>query len=464
MVREDSTFGTGFLIKSRITSAIVLALTALVLVGFTANLAPWKRKKIIDQDITYYYGYLPATFIYKDWSFFFPDKPGFTGHVWSLDLPNGNRIQKMTMGVAYLYAPFFGMAHLWTLLTGGVANGYSPNYHMALIWAGLFYFLAGLWLLSSILIRFFSDRITAVLLLLLTFGTNLFNYATWDAALSHIFSFFLFALTLRTFLSWIEQPKSSGSVVLGLSAGLIVLIRPTNIIFLLFLALLFLFQQRNLMQSVNKLLHLKWHWLLLVVSALLVWLPQMAYWKINSGEWMFYSYLGEPFFFDKPQIINGLFSYRKGWLIYTPLMTFSLIGIFMLRGHLKDWFYPVLISTVLNIYIIFCWWCWWYGGCFGARALVEFYVVLSVPLGAFVVWVSRLRVPIRIAALVLAGGLIWLNLFQTRQYRSTLLHWDSMSKAAYWAIWGTQSWPENYPELLIPTNAEKARRGEKEYP
>ncbi len=464
MVRKHSTFGNWPLTISRIGSKLAWFIIALVLIGFTSNLAPWKRKKIIDQDITYYYGYLPATFIYNDWSFFFPDEPGFTGHVWSIGLPNGNRTQKMTMGVAYLYAPFFGLAHAYTLLTGGVANGYSPNYHMALVWAGLFYFLLGIWLLRRILNQFFPDHITAIVLVLFSFGTNLFNYATWDAPLSHGFSFFLFALALLVFLAWMDHPKFWASIILGITAGLIVLIRPTNIVFLLFLAMLFLFQKRNLKEALLHLIQLRWHWLLLIGGALVVWIPQMAYWKINSGYWMFYSYLGEPFFFDKPQIINGLFSYRKGWLIYTPLMTFALIGIFMLRKNLKHWFYPVLVSTVLNIYIIFCWWCWWYGGCFGARALVEFYVVLSIPFGAFVVWISERKIPVRLMALFLAGFLIWLNLFQSRQYRSTLLHWDSMSKAAYWAIWGTQSWPENYPELLIPTDAEKAKRGEKEYP
>jgi hypothetical protein len=31
-------------------------------------------------------------------------------------------------------------------------------------------------------------------------------------------------------------------------------------------------------------------------SGLLVWLPQLAYWKMNTGHWFFYSYIGEPFF------------------------------------------------------------------------------------------------------------------------------------------------------------------------
>ena len=93
-------------------SLILVFLVSAYVILFTLHNAPWKQKKIIDQDVTYYYGYLPATFIYHDWRFRFPDKQGFTGHVWSLALPDGGRIQKMTMGVALLYLFFFGRTPL----------------------------------------------------------------------------------------------------------------------------------------------------------------------------------------------------------------------------------------------------------------------------------------------------------------------------------------------------------------
>ncbi len=445
-------------------SLIVLVVLSAWMLAVDLHTAPWKHKKIIDQDVTFYYGYLPATFIYHDWSFRFPDKPGFTGHVWSLPVPGGGRIQKMTMGVAYLYAPFFGIAHGYTLLTGGVANGYSPNYHLSLIWAGLFWFIVGLWFLRRILLNYFSDWITALVMITLALGTNLLNYTTWEGAMSHVYSFSLFAMALWLYLKWERNPGDWKSFFLGLTSGMIVLIRPSNVVFLLFLALLYFFRGKSLKDTISRLAGLRWKWLLLALGALLPWIPQLIYWKMNSGQWLVYSYLGEPFFFDKPQIINGLFSYRKGWLVYTPVMIFSLAGIFMMRDRLKNWILPVSAFFMLNIYIIFSWWCWWYGGSFSARALVESYVVLSLPLGAFYQVMVRRHIVARITTALLLIFFIWLNLYQSRQYRTSLLHWDSMSKEAYWGIWGRQSWPENYSGMLIPTDAEKARRGEKEYP
>ncbi len=449
---------------SKKVSLLVILLVSAYITGVTLKIAPWKQKKIIDQDVTFYYGYLPATFIYHDWSFRFADRKGFTGHVWSLDLPGGGRIQKMTMGVAYLYAPFFGIAHLWTKLTGGVSNGYSPNYHIALVWAGVFYLLLSLLILRKILNRFFADGITSLTILTLALATNLFNYAAWDGAMSHIYSFFLFACSLWLFLKWINKPSAGISFLLGLTSGLIVLIRPSNLVFLLFLFLLFLFQDKSIREKVCFLTGIKWNWLMLTAGFFFFWIPQLIYWKMNSGHWLFYSYLGEPFHFDRPQILNGLFSYRKGWLIYTPVMTFSLAGIFLMKGKLKRWIIPVLTATLLNLYLVFSWWCWWYGGSFSARALVEFYVLLALPLGAFYSWIFKRQVIVRSITVGLLGFFIWLNLFQSKQYRTSLLHWDSMSKKAYWAIWGKESWPDNYQQMLIPTDAEKAKKGESEYP
>ena len=445
-------------------SLVVWLLISLFAIKITLNLDPWNRKPIIDQDVIFYYGYLPATFIYHDWSFTFPDSPGFTGKVWSLPLPNNGRIQKMSMGLAMLYAPFFGIAHIYTLLTGGVANGYSPNYHIALVWAGLFYYILGLFLVRSILSGYFADSIVAISILVIGIGTNLFNYAIWEGAMSHVYSFSLFAFVFFLFLSWMKSPGWVKTFALGLSAGLIVLIRPTNLFFVVFLALLFFFQQRTMVEKRKFLIDLKWKWLLLFGGAFLIWLPQFVYWKLNTGYWLYYSYLGEPFYFNHPNIINGLFSYRKGWLIYTPAMGLALIGIFALRKNLKFFLWPTLISLLLVVYVTYSWWCWWYGGSFGSRPMIEFYVMLSVPLAAFLTWISHQRIVFKIATASLLVFFIWLNIFQTNQYRSSLLHYDSMSKRAYWAIWGSTDWPKNYPELIIPTDADKARRGETEYP
>jgi hypothetical protein len=107
--------------------------------------------------------------------------------------------------------------------------------------------------------------------------------------------------------------------------------------------------------------------------------------KQTPAHGSYYSYGDEGFFFTNPQIINGLFSYRKGWLIYTPLMIFALLGILTLaRRKFQQFFIPVLIFTVANIYVVYSWWCWWYGGSFGSRPMIDSYPLMAVALAGMV--------------------------------------------------------------------------------
>ena len=68
------------------------------------------------------------------------------------------------------------------------------------------------------------------------------------------------------------------------------------------------------------------------------------------------------------------------------------------------------------------------------------------------------------AAVILIAGLLWLNQFQTSQYRTSLLHWDSMTKEAYFGIFGRKTWPEGYDKMIKVPDYEKALKGETEYP
>ncbi len=63
--------------------------------------------------------------------------------------------------------------------------------------------------------------------------------------------------------------------------------------------------------------------------------PQLLYWKLVSGNWLFYSYGNEGFDFLHPHIFDGLFCFKNGWLSYTPIMLFGLIGIVLMHKKKK---------------------------------------------------------------------------------------------------------------------------------
>ena len=139
--------------------------------------------------------------------------------------------------------------------------------------------------------------------------------------------------------------------------------------------------------------------LIIVIATLIVWVPQIAFWKYATGHYFFFSYGEERFYFDSPHIFDGLFSYRKGWLLYTPIMVFALLGIVSLVKVQKKWLAPVLVFTSLNIYVIYSWWCWWYGGSFGSRPMVDSYALMAIPLAAFYSWMDSKHHLLRYASI-----------------------------------------------------------------
>ena len=168
-----------------------------------------------------------------------------------------------------------------------------------------------------------------------------------------------------------------------------------------------------------------------VGMAALVWLPQLCYWKYATGEWLFYSYAGERFFFDRPHLWQVLFSFRKGWLVYTPIMVFAIWGITQLPRYAPAWRFAIPVWLAAHLYVMSCWWIWWYGGSFGQRPMVETYAILSIPMAAGISRIMEFPQKIQWTTWTVLAALIALNLFQTVQMRLGVLHWDSMTATAY---------------------------------
>src|SRR6185436_16061394 len=87
----------------------------------------------------------------------------------------------------------------WTNLS---PDGFTVYYQHAAGLAGLIWAVAGLVVLRLVLLRHFSDGVTAATLLTLLLGTNLYHYATYDSGYSHPYSFFLFAAFLNLTGRW----------------------------------------------------------------------------------------------------------------------------------------------------------------------------------------------------------------------------------------------------------------------
>jgi hypothetical protein len=404
----------------------------------------------------------------------------------------GRTVIKYPVGPALLQSPFFLLAHGWCKATGQFpADGFSTPYILLAGLSTLFYALWGLYFLEKTLRRFFSAPVAQVTLAVVALATNLFFFSTYTVGMAHPYLFFgwsllLWTVSLKFEVREFEVPtrrpelQTSNSRTsnfklsnfklsnfklsnfklsnfklsnfklsnfklsnfklsnfklsnfkLGAALGLIAICRVPEALALLTPLLWGLGSGH----SVSERLQFLWEKKRSVAAVLLAFglsvLPQLAYWKFVSGQWFFNSYQGERFHWAEPQLLNGLFHYQNGWLIYTPVMALALLGLLWLRRFAAAAFWPVAAVLPLHLYVIYSWWCWQYINGFGSRPMVDVYPLLALPLAATVAtaWQRSWSRWLLSAALL---GCAALNLFQTWQTERLIL-WTERANAAYYA-------------------------------
>jgi len=425
----------------------------------------WKQNRIIDWDTMIYYSYLPATFIHNDITFEFAktDIEKYSRRFWAIRSQGGGLVVKMSMGMAFIYSPFFFIAHSVAKPLGYEADGYSLPYQMAIAFGAILYFAVGLFLLAKLLRKYFSPVAVSLTLLLVALGTNLWYYSAIEPGMTHVYNFTFFILFILTLNSWLKSPKVKLSIGLGLLCGIISLIRPSNTLIGLLFLLWGISSWDEFKERILLLLR-RWDRLLIVaLFAIAVWMPQIIYWKVQTGQFFYYTYGEQGFFFANPHIIDGLFSFRKGWFIYTPIMLFAVAGIFYLPRYIKGLTLGISVFLVLNVYIIFSWWSWWYGGSFGARPMIDSYGILAIPLAAMIEQMLGMRKWIKISAISIMLVLFLHGVFQTFQYYYGSIHWDSMTKEAYFLSFGRMKQHPELPLFLKMTDYDRAIKGEYVY-
>lgn len=405
-------------------------------------------------DVSGYYFYLPAIFIYKDLKmqeFKGPLLEKYrptTSPYQSYPLGDNTLVMKYSSGMAVMYAPFFFMAHLLAGPLGYEADGFSFPYQLAIGLGSLLVALLGLYLLYRILSLYFSSLVTGLVLLLYVFGTNYLEYAAISNAMSHNYLFTLYALLIWITIRYYQQPGFMKAAGIGLIAGLATLARPTEVVSLLIPLLWGLGSAGDLKERLRFIRSHFPHYLLAAGFFILATGIQLVYWKWVSGDWLVYSYQEEKLLFTRPFIYKCLFSFRKGWFIYTPLMLLIIPGYYWLYRKRRELFWTSFIFGLLFMYLCFSWSIWWYAGSIGQRAMVQAYPVLALPVAAALEMIlqKKIRVMIAIPFFALA---IYYNLWLHHQaHRGGLLDAENMTRAYWQKILFRYHLPEGALKLL----------------
>jgi hypothetical protein len=402
---------------------------------FHINLNREWEGQIFIYDASGYYLYLPATFIYHDIgrldfysyvdSVYRPSPDGRRSYGIYEQAQTGRRLNKYPLGLAIGELPFFLAADACALASRQyVADGYSQPYQYAIVLAASIWALIGLFFLGRFLILFRGENVAALTVLIIGGGTNVFCYSVTQFGFAHVYLFMLFAMVLYYTYGWHTTGRHRYIYWLSISLGLIVITRPTDIL----IALIPLLWQTGSREGRKNKIHLisnaKLHLLFGFWCFLLVLLPQLAYWKWVTGHLVHYSYEGEWFDFAHPRILKGLFSYRKGWFLYTPIAAIAMLGLIPLWRRERGLAIVVSVYFALAIYIVFSWHQWFYGWGFGCRPLIESLAVLGIPLASLIAYILQQRVRVKVLAVLVFSFFIWLNIYQTNQFLTCALRGD----------------------------------------
>jgi len=297
--------------------------------------------------------------------------------------------------------------------------------------------LVGLWVCRKLLLLYFSDKVTAITLLALPLATNYLQFSAISNSLTHGYLFTLYAVILYQTIKWHKNYGYANGILLGLLCGLATITRPTEIISIIIPLLWgtagmidFKTRMATLWTQRNKVI-------MLVLAAITIGAVQLIYWKTYSGKWLYWSYEpDEELNLTKVFFYQCMFSYKKGWLIYTPFMALAILGFIPLYHKSRQLFINTLLFIFIAFYLVFSWKCWWYGGSFSMRAVVQYYALLVLPLAAMFEYAARQRI---VAVLVAAFSVfcIWLNIvmhLQANVYGT--MECDNNNSKYYWAIFG----------------------------
>ena len=367
----------------RYTPELILVIFVLLFLGFKTPERDWDR--VINSDGKGYYAYLPAVFIYHDLQF------GFTEQYEAAYYPanrsvfkefrndaGGRKVNKYFPGMAIVWLPFFLFGHMMAWLEVFPMDGYSLPYQYAIALSALMFLWFGArWLMK--LLRAFGagEGRAAFLTAVTTLGTNLIFFTVVEPSMTHVYSFALittFALvTWRLFHEY--KPKWFARAVFLYI--LIVLIRPTNALVILLVP--FLAGSTDALKAgMRQAFASKGAMIRAAVWAIILLSVPVTLWYLQTGRPIVYTYGDERLSFTQPHLFNILFSFNRGWFIYTPvalIALFGFAGLFRENRFRAAWLAGFLL---LFIYTASCWWVWYYASKCGQRVFIDIYAIPAI--------------------------------------------------------------------------------------
>ncbi len=363
----------------------ILALTLACLSAFAATIPlPRVDDQLVGSDGVKYFVYLPSLIIDGDldfsdeYAYFYRYVPDW---VWSVDglrsETTGLAINRFSIGPAILWSPFFVVAHLLAVMLHGVGvdvplDGYGYLYQALVLAGNIVYGGLGTWFCFRVAQRFVGERSALWATLLVVLAGNPVYYMTVEPSMSHPVSMLASAGFFYLWLKLRDDPARTGWVWLGVLGGLMAMIRPQDG---LLLALPIVDDLLSIGPG-RRSAHVA-AWLARSATAtgaaILTFAPQLVVWKVLNGGFLQSGYAEQfdgLFNWSSPQLLNVLFSVRRGLFVWHPIFLFAIIGLILVPARHRRFVLLSAAGFLMQWYVVSSWHDWAQGDAFGGRMFI----------------------------------------------------------------------------------------------
>ena len=309
----------------------------------------------------------------------------------------GHLDNHFTIGPAILWSPFLILAHTGVLLARAIgssvaADGFSAPYRIAMAFATAFYGFVSLLLSFRLARRYVEERWAFLSTLAIWGASSLPVYMYFNPSWSHAHSAFAVAL----FLWYWHQTRPSRSIsqwlLIAAIAGLMLNVYYANAVVLVVLAVEALPQYLAGFQSVSSIAAsvkprfsdlLLRHFLFAVVL-LICLLPTFITRLLIYGSPFESGYLPlRDWLWSSPAFLSVLFSSNHGLLTWTPILLFSILGLFLFYRREPGPGAPFL-AAFLAFYVFICCYPDWAGiSSYGNRFFISLTMLFILGLAVF---------------------------------------------------------------------------------
>jgi hypothetical protein len=212
----------------------------------------------------------------------------------------------------------------------------------------------------------------------------------FDATYSHAFSFFLVCGLLALTDRWWAEPAVRTSVAMGVVAGLIVLVRHPNVIFLALVPLWGLQSWRDVRERAREVFARRAQIAVAAAAAVACLLPQVALYRAATGAWLVNAYNTPGLaYLASPRLFGVLFGFPKGLFLWSPVLLFAVAGM-VSPGEWARRVRPGAAAVLAaQAYLVGSWFDWQFGGSFGHRAFTDAFGLFAPFLASFFAWAAR---------------------------------------------------------------------------